>query len=86
MPDDIKFLKRSDGSVSKVIMQPQVMEDYGDESAIDLEISGIKAAISDIENFKQRRLDTLNQRLDELAQVKTVIKGEIINEPQDSVK
>ncbi len=46
-------------------------EHFENEAAIDQEKSDIAFSIGDIDNFKQRRLDNLNQRDDHLDDIKT---------------
>ena len=74
-----EIIKNPDGTVSKVEDSQNVVESYTTEQLpdIDTEIYNTQAAIADIENFKQRRLDNLNARLNELQQYKNLLQGNL---------
>lgn len=71
----MNYIKNSDGTVSKVQNSIEVLETLTAEQ-IDQEILNTQNAIDDIDNFKQRRLDNLNNRLAELNQYKQILEAQ----------
>lgn len=63
--------QQPDGTVVQTITQEVVVQSYSQDQidALNAELSDIQAAVVDIDNFKQRRLDNLAARTDEINQI-----------------
>jgi hypothetical protein len=72
------IIKNEDGTVSNVEDTTQVVETFTVEQLpeIETELINTMNAILDIDNFKQRRLDNLNNRITELNEYKRLLGGE----------
>lgn len=75
---DYELIKNDDGSISKVVTIEETIETLTKEDMVNIqsEIDSIHLAISDIENFKKRRIDNLNDRLAELQKIKILLQGD----------
>lgn len=75
---DYELIKNDDGSISKVVTIEETVETLTKEDMVNIqsEIDSIHLAISDIENFKKRRIDNLNDRLAELQKIKILLQGD----------